>query len=95
MHQLIPHFIAQKMAEGQLHGRVQSATLCIDIVGFTNLTEHLLQRGKSGAAALADEMNHTFGTILQLVYAAGGFVHLFAGDALLVVFPQQKSKQPF
>ncbi len=62
-------------------------SLFLDISGFTAMTDSLISRGKSGTETLSQIINSVFKPLLSVVYAAGGFVTTFAGDAFTAVFP--------
>ncbi|HSH04300.1 MAG TPA: tetratricopeptide repeat protein [Anaerolineae bacterium] len=86
-HQLVPPFILEQYENGRSYGQFPAATLFLDIVGFTNLTQTLMQHGKDGAEQLAQIINNLFNPIINTINNHGGFVTVFAGDALTVVFP--------
>lgn len=87
MYNLIPHFIHDKYQAGEMHGQLEAATLFMDIAGFTAMTQRLLQHGKRGAEELAQLINDVFEPVIGAIYVHGGFVTVFAGDALTVLFP--------
>ncbi|CAH1000664.1 hypothetical protein LEM8419_01798 [Neolewinella maritima] len=87
MQPLIPPFIQQKFLAGDLHGQVEAFTLNVDLSGFTPLTETLMQQGLTGAEQLSVILNDIFQPLVALVYASGGFIPYFAGDAFTAVFP--------
>ena len=63
------------------------ATCCfVDISGFTALSERLARRGRIGAEELTEVLNHVFSRMLEVVYAKGGALLKFGGDALLLAF---------
>lgn len=64
-----------------------AAVLFADISGFTALTEHLAQRGPSGAEDLTRLLNASFGHLIDLVLQHGGDIVKFAGDGLLAIWP--------
>ncbi|MCD4738776.1 MAG: AAA family ATPase, partial [Anaerolineae bacterium] len=69
-------------------GRLEAATLFVDISGFTALTESLKQYGTDGAELLTEILNTTFAPLVSAVYAQGGFITSFAGDAFTAIFPR-------
>ncbi len=87
MHNLIPHFIHEHFSRGERAGGFAAATLFVDVTGFTRLTETLMQHGKEGAETLTDALNHVFNPLVGEVYARGGWIVAFVGDAFLAVFP--------
>lgn len=59
----------------------------IDISGYTALSEKLTARGDVGAEELGLWLNRYFEQILRIIAKFGGDVLKFAGDALLVLWP--------
>ncbi|MGB3801992.1 MAG: tetratricopeptide repeat protein, partial [Lewinella sp.] len=80
-------FIQQRLIAEELHGDLEAFTLNIDLSGFTPLTESLMKQGLSGAEQLSVVLNEVFEPLVALVYASGGFIPYFAGDAFTAVFP--------
>ncbi len=87
MKHLIPHFIAERYAENQFSGTFRAVVLFVDLSGFTPLTETLMGRGHEGAEALSRILNEIFHPLVERVYARGGFIPYFAGDAFTAIFP--------
>ena len=87
MQPLIPPFVQQKYLAGDYHGQVAAFTLNVDLSGFTPLTETLMQQGLTGAEQLSVILNEIFEPLVALVYATGGFIPYFAGDAFTAVYP--------
>ncbi|DBA05442.1 TPA: hypothetical protein N0F65_007604 [Lagenidium giganteum] len=61
-----------------------------DVSGFTAMTESLAARGPVGAEYLAKHLNSYFEQLLRLVSSSGGDVFKFAGDAMLIFWPENK-----
>lgn len=59
----------------------------IDLSGFTPLTENLMRQGNRGAERLSRILNEIFAPLVEQVYARGGFIPYFAGDAFTAIFP--------
>jgi class 3 adenylate cyclase/tetratricopeptide (TPR) repeat protein len=59
----------------------------MDLSGFTYMTEDLMDQGTEGAEMLSDVINKLFDTPIHRVYARGGHIATFAGDAFTAVFP--------
>ena len=57
-----------------------------DISGFTRLSGKFCERGKDGIDQLQQVVNGYLGQLVKIVYAYGGDVMKFAGDALVCVF---------
>ncbi|NOX63760.1 MAG: tetratricopeptide repeat protein [Chloroflexi bacterium] len=90
MRPLIPHTILKAYADGQTGGHLRGAVLFVDIAGFTRLTESLMKHAKDGAEILTDAINRIFDPIVDQVYAQGGFISTFAGDAFTAIFPDER-----
>lgn len=70
-----------------------AAVLFTDISGFTPMAERLAQREPEGLEDISRMLNTHFGELIDLVYAHGGEVVKFAGDALLALWPAQSQPQ--
>lgn len=86
MHYLVPHFILQNLARGNLNGKFPAAALFLDISGFSRLTDTLLQHDQHGAEVLASVIKTILDRLVQHVYEHNGFIGTFAGDAFLALF---------
>ncbi len=84
---LIPHFIQNEWLAGRTNGKMWAFTMCVDLSGFTPLTETLMHEGTPGAEQLSNILNEIFGPLVSLVYQQGGFIPYFAGDAFVAIFP--------
>ncbi|MEM1358062.1 MAG: tetratricopeptide repeat protein [Bacteroidota bacterium] len=93
MQPLIPPFIQQRMLASELAGEMRAFALNIDLSGFTPLTESLMKDGIAGAERLSHILNEVFEPLVALVYAQGGFIPYFAGDAFTAVFPFTLDRQ--
>ncbi len=87
MNNLLPHFIQEQLGSGKRHGSFQAYTMFVDMSGFTRLTETLLKQGNAGAERLSNILNAIFEPMVRQVYAQGGFIPYFAGDAYTGIFP--------
>lgn len=67
--------------------RGEGATLLVDVAGFTSLTDRFATRGPAGAEQLSEILNTYFGRMTDIIAQHGGDVALFAGDAVLAVWP--------
>ncbi|MCD4829818.1 MAG: tetratricopeptide repeat protein [Candidatus Cloacimonetes bacterium] len=87
MRRLIPHYLLKQAGGGLDHGELLAHTMFIDISGFTAMTHTLMQNGKEGAEVLTEVINNVFTPAIDAIYAGGGFISTFAGDAFSAVFP--------
>ncbi len=68
---------------------LDGALLFSDISGFTALSERLNTLGHEGAEQIIALVNHYFSAMLEVLFAHGGDLFKFGGDALLAFFPDQ------
>ncbi len=87
MRHLTPAFILEQFKKKQFKGEFQATTMFIDIAGFTWMTQALMDNGKEGAEVLAYVINKVFTPAIATIYAHGGFVSSFSGDAFTAIFP--------
>ena len=81
--------LAQRKEPQQLAGGefLSGALLFSDVSGFTAMSERLSVLGREGAEQITDIINRYFGKMMSIIFAYGGDVFKFGGDALLVFFP--------
>ncbi|MBN2146168.1 MAG: tetratricopeptide repeat protein [Anaerolineales bacterium] len=91
MQNLVPQFILEKHATGEISGQLDVASLFVDISGFSTVTSTLAQHGSEAAEVMADVMCRVFDPLVDAVYAQGGFITTFAGDGFTALFPSMKS----
>lgn len=87
MFNLIPQWIVERMETGERQGKFVAGAVFVDLSGFTLLTENLLPYGQAGVETLVNVLDALFAPLIQVIYAYGGFITTFAGDALTAVFP--------
>lgn len=93
MKHLIPYFIQERLQANEQQGSLRAFTLFIDLKGFTPLTEGLMREGNAGAERLSIVLNEIFDPLIRMVYARGGFIPYFAGDAFTAIFPAEDERQ--
>jgi len=91
---LVPQFILDQFARGELDGRFPAAGLFFDLSGFTHLTESLMSHGTYGAEILASLVEAVFAPLVDTVFAHDGFVASFHGDAFTALFPARDGDEP-
>jgi len=87
LRRLVPQVILDNYVQKRLRGRLQAATMFIDVSGFSALSDALMPHGRQGIEVLTDVINRTFAPIVGHVYEHGGFISTFAGDAFTALFP--------
>ena len=70
--------------------RMHAALLFADVSGFTAMSESLARLGKEGAEELTRVLNGYFAAMIDVVYAYGGQVIKFGGDAITCAFAKPK-----
>ena len=66
---------------------LQGVCLLVDISGFTKLSGEYCEQGKSGIDGLQLATNGYMGQLVETIYAHGGDIIKFAGDAIICIFP--------
>lgn len=94
MRPIVPEFIVQKACEERQSGHFNAATLFVDCSGFSAMTEGLAVHGQHGAEVLATIVGGIFDPLVASVFAQGGFVIGFSGDAFTAVFPEKDDGFP-
>ena len=74
--------------------RFKTVALFADISGFTKLGEAYAKKGRIGPEFLAFSLNRYMEQLINIIGKSGGDIFKFAGDALLVVWPESKNKSP-
>jgi adenylate cyclase len=78
---------------GELRYQWQSGTLMFtDLAGFTRLLEANASQGTSGADSLFKVLNAYFTEMIVIISKSGGDLLEFTGDALLVMFPEDRRR---
>lgn len=83
----IPKFIYKKYLENETAGKLNGTAMFVDVVGFTSMTQDLIEHGKAGAEVLSEVIYQIFEPIIDSVYIGDGWIISFEGDALTAVFP--------
>ncbi len=94
MRNLIPHFIQEEYQQENYEGNFEALTMFVDVSGFTPMTQALMKEGHEGAEILAFILNDVFDRMVNAVYAHGGFISVFAGDAFTAIFPLNPELTP-
>ena len=68
-----------------------TVSLFADISGFTKLSEAFSKKGRTGSEFLAFCLNRYMELLINIISKNGGDIFKFAGDALLVIWPQEKN----
>ncbi len=94
MRRLVPDFILEQYRAGNDRGSFQAAAMFADLSGFSKMTDALAAHGQAGAETLAEVMRVFFGPLVEAVYAHGGYVVGYTGDAITAIFPDDPSQSP-
>ncbi len=90
MRNLVPHFILERYNAGEKRGSFPAVGMFVDISGFSQITDELMEHGQHGAEVLADVMRNIFSPLVQITYEQGGFISTLAGDAFTAIYPSRK-----
>ena len=87
------HLVQTELATGDVPsvgGAFLDGTLLFaDISGFTAMSERLSILGKEGAEQITALVNRYFSAMLRVLFAYGGDLFKFGGDAMLAFFPAE------
>ncbi len=86
----IPPFILQNYEQNVFSGSFEGFALLFDIADFTKIGTSLQKQGKKGAEELSRFLEDIFHVPIDASERNGGFVSVFAGDAVCVLFPDGK-----
>lgn len=89
---LIPGFISKKYKEKKLKGTINAVTMYVDVVGFTSITENLIEHGKEGAEILSEVIYQIFEPPIDSIYINNGWVANFEGDAFMAIFDEKDTR---
>ena len=90
---LIKKILEQKDTERKkppLTMPIKTVSLFADISGFTKLSESFSKKGRKGSEFLAFCLNRYMELLINIIGNNGGDIIKFAGDALLVIWPQEE-----
>ena len=90
---LIKKILEQKQSEKRnppINMPIKTVSLFADISGFTKLSESFSKKGRKGSEFLAFCLNRYMELLINIIGKNGGDIIKFAGDALLVIWPQEK-----
>ena len=86
----IPPFILRNYEQNIFQGKFEGFALLFDIADFTQIGTSLQKQGKKGAEELSRFLEEVFHVPIESSERNGGFVSVFAGDAVCVLFPDGK-----
>ena len=87
MHRIIPELIIENYRAGNYRGSFRAAGMFVDISGFSAMTDTLMQHGDHGAEILAGMMRAVFDPLVSAIFAQGGMIVGYAGDAVSALYP--------
>ena len=93
MKNLLPKYILQQFNNETNHGSFDATTMFVDISGFTALTESFMRHGTEGAEILSEILDAIFAPMVARVYAKGGEIPHFAGDAFTAIFKGNQTEK--
>jgi class 3 adenylate cyclase/predicted ATPase len=87
MHRVVPEIIVENYRAGRYQGDFQAVGMFLDLTGFSNMTDALMQHGEHGAEVLASLMHVVFDPLVETIFNYGGKIVSFAGDGIMALFP--------
>jgi len=85
---LVPEFITENFERKRLKGSFNAYAMFVDISGFTELTNSLLENGREGVEVLCEIINNIFSPAISIIINSFGFVSTFGGDSFTALFPE-------
>lgn len=86
----IPDFVLNELKKDKLSKAFFAHILIIDVSGFTELTQLLMERGPIGAEELAKIIRQLFEPLIAIIEQNHGFISSFAGDSFIAIFPDNE-----
>lgn len=86
----VPRLLLLRDPDAPRQWQVAGSLLMVDLSGFTQLTDQLAERGRTGAEELTATLSRIF-TLLLAASDDGGDVLKFGGDALLILYTGRDS----
>ncbi len=83
----VPEFVLNEFYKGKLKKELFAHVLIIDISGFTELTQLLMDKGSAGAEELSQIIKKLFEPLISMIEENHGFISSFAGDSFIAIFP--------
>ncbi|HSR19744.1 MAG TPA: adenylate/guanylate cyclase domain-containing protein, partial [Anaerolineales bacterium] len=90
VHRIIPELIIENCRAGRYGGSFRAVGMLLDVSGFSLMTDALMGQGREGAEALAVTMRAVFDPLVKAIFAQGGEITGYAGDAISALFPADK-----
>jgi class 3 adenylate cyclase len=87
MHRVVPELIIENYRAGRFRGEFPAMGMFLDLTGFSNMTDTLMQHGQHGAEVLAGLMHGVFDPLVESIFEYGGKIVGFAGDGIMALYP--------
>ena len=87
MHRVVPELIIENYKAGRYRGEFPAVGMFLDLSGFSNMTDALMQHGQHGAEVLANLMHGVFDPLVESIFNYGGKIIGFAGDGIMALYP--------
>jgi class 3 adenylate cyclase len=94
VHRIVPELIIENYRAGNYRGSFRAAGMFVDISGFSAMTDALMQHGEHGAEILAVMMRAVFDPLVSAIFAQGGMIVGYAGDAVSALYPVRADDAP-
>jgi predicted ATPase/class 3 adenylate cyclase len=84
---VVPELIIENYRAARHSGEFPAIGLFLDLSGFSNMTDTLMQHGQHGAEVLAGLMHGLFDPLVESIFEYGGKIIGFAGDGIMALYP--------
>ena len=92
MHRVVPELIVENYRAGRYGGEFRAVGMFLDLTGFSNMTDVLMQHGQHGAEVLAGLMHGVFDPLVESIFEYGGRIISFAGDGIMALYPVEEDE---
>ena len=93
MHRVVPELIVENFRRDEMSGEFPAVGMFLDLSGFSNMTDALMQHGKHGAEVLAGLMHGIFDPLVKSIFGHGGKIVSFQGDGIMALYPTEGDKK--
>ncbi|OQY40290.1 MAG: hypothetical protein B6226_00050 [Candidatus Cloacimonetes bacterium 4572_65] len=83
----VPEFVLNIYNSGVQEYCFTGCVMIVDLSGFTQLTQSLMEDTSNGVDTLALIIKNIFSPLISEIHSIGGFVSSFAGDSFNAIFP--------
>lgn len=86
----VPEFVLNEYRKGNLQKELFAHVFAVDISGFTELTQLLMNKGSLGAEKLGKVLKELLTPIITCIEQSRGFISSFSEDSFITIFPDHE-----